>query len=75
MPKNKQNIIIIIPQRLTYVAGYMFSSKAHADGDVEAVEMLRALVTLRYRNVYWDGQKDGDVHRDHRPGSVTSNSK
>lgn len=52
MPKNKQNIIIIIPQRLTYVAGYMFSSKAHADSDVEAVEMLRALVTLRYRDVY-----------------------
>ncbi len=57
------------------MAGDMFSSKAHADCDVEAVEMLRALVTLRYCDVYRDGQRDGDVHRDHRPGSVTTNSK
>jgi len=53
----------------------MFSSKAHADGDIEAVEMLWALMTLRYCDVYWGRQKDGDVHRDHRPGSVTCNSK
>lgn len=50
---------------------YLFPVKAHADCDVKAVEILRAFVTLRYCDVDGDGQKDGHVHRDHRPGSVT----
>lgn len=52
---------------LTYVPGQLPPSEAHADGDVEAVGVLGALVAVRCRDV--DGRRQGNahVHRDDRP--------
>lgn len=59
---------------VTYLSGQLSSPKAHADGDVEAVEVLvvlLALMALRRGDVDGDGQEDGDVHRNDRPGPTT----
>lgn len=41
--------------------------ETHADADVEAVGVRRALVALRHCDVDGDGQEDGHVHCDDGP--------
>lgn len=60
---------------LTYLPGQLSSPETHADGDVEAVLVLVALVALRHRDVDGDGQEDGDIHRNDRPGPTTTQTK
>lgn len=56
---------------LTYLPRQLPSPETHADGHVEAVRVLEALVALRHRDVDGDGQEDGHVHGDDRPGPGT----
>lgn len=57
---------------LTYLPRQLSSPETHADGDVEAVYILVALVALWHRDVDGDGQEDGDIHCNDRPGPTTT---
>lgn len=57
---------------ITYLPRQLSSSETHADSDVEAVYILLALVALWHRDVDGDGQEDGDIHCNDRPGPVTT---
>ena len=58
----------------TYLSGQLSSPEAHADGGVEAVQVVVALVALRHRDVDGDGEEDGDVHCNDRPGPTTTSA-
>lgn len=58
-------------QCLTYLPRQLPSPETHADSHIEAVNVLEALVALRHRDIDGDGQVDGRVHRDDRPGPGT----
>ena len=53
---------------LTDLARNLFAPEEEAGSDVEAVEVLRALVTRRHRDVDGHRQEDGHLHGDDGPG-------
>lgn len=44
----------------------MLAVEAEADGDIQAVHRLLAIMTLRCCDVDGGGKEDGDIHRDDR---------
>ena len=52
----------------TYLSRNLASTEPQAGGDVEAVEVLGALVALGHRDVDGHGQEDGHLDADHRAG-------
>lgn len=60
---------------LTYLSRQLSSPEAHADVDVEAVQVLVSLVALRHSDVDGDRQEDGDIHGDDRPGPTPTSPR